>query len=133
MGISIIDNFDYRAGKPNFTRDLFENIEEMVAFPEVYLPTVFECNIKSGDRYRFNRNNEVDPILGKWRLVSAGSSGPVSGYTKDEINAKMNLKLDKPEIDGTEGQFLSLDVDGKTVFVDLPQYRSEERRGRERV
>ena len=24
MGISIIDNFDYRAGKPNFTRDLFE-------------------------------------------------------------------------------------------------------------
>ena len=119
MGISIIDNFDYRAGKPNFTRDLFENIEEMVAFPEMYLPTVFECNIKSGDRYRFNRNNEVDPILGKWRLVSAGSSGPVSGYTKDEINAKLDKKLDKPEIDGTEGQFLSLDVDGKTVFVDL--------------
>ena len=126
MGISIIDNFDYRAGKPNFTRDLFENIEEMVAFPEMYLPTVFECNIKSGDRYRFNANNEVDPILGKWRLVSAGTSGPVSGYTKDEINAKMNLKLDKPEIEGTEGQFLSLDVDGKTVFVDLPQYDDTE-------
>ena len=125
MGISIIDNFDYRAGKPNFTRDLFENIEEMVAFPEVYLPTVFECNIKSGDRYRFNRNNEVDPILGKWRLVT-GSGGPANGYTKDEINAKMNLKLDKPEIEGTEGQFLSLDVDGKTVFVDLPQYDDTE-------
>jgi hypothetical protein len=126
MGISIIDNFDYRAGKPNFTRDLFENIEEMVSFSEMYLPDVFEANVKSGDRYRFNRNNEVDPILGKWRLVSAGSSGPVSGYTKDEINAKMNLKLDKPEIDGTEGQFLSLDVDGKTVFVDLPQYDDTE-------
>ena len=125
MGISIIDNFDYRAGKPNFTRDLFENIEEMVAFPEMYLPTVFECNIKSGDRYRFNSNNEVDPILGKWRLVT-GSGGPANGYTKDEINAKLNLKLDKPEIDGTEGQFLSLDVDGKTVFVDLPQYDDTE-------
>lgn len=126
MGISIIDNFDYRAGKPNFTRDLFENIEEMVAFPEMYLPTVFECNIKSGDRYRFNANNEVDPILGKWRLVSSGTSGPVSGYTKDEINAKLDKKLDKPEIEGTEGQFLSLDVDGKTVFVDLPQYDDTE-------
>lgn len=126
MGISIIDNFDYRAGKPNFTRDLFENIEEMVAFPEMYLPTVFECNIKSGDRYRFNANNEVDPILGKWRLVNLGNSGPVSGYTKDEINAKLSLKLDKPEIEGTEGQFLSLDVDGKTVFVDLPQYDDTE-------
>ena len=125
MGISIIDNFDYRAGKPNFTRDLFENIEEMVAFPEMYLPTVFECNIKSGDRYRFNSNNEVDPILGKWRLV-AGSGGPANGYTKDEINARLNLKLDKPEIQGEEGQFLSLDADGKTVFVDLPQYDDTE-------
>ena len=102
MGISIIDNFDYRAGKPNFTRDLFETIEEMVSFSEMYLPDVFEANVKSGDRYRFNRNNEVDPILGKWRLVSVGSSGPVSGYTKDEINAKMNLKLDKPEVDGMD-------------------------------
>ena len=125
MGISIIDNFNYRAGKPNFERDLFENIEEMVAFREDYLPPVFECNLKSGDRYRYNVNNEVDPILGKWRLVT-GSGGPANGYTKDEINARLNLKLDKPEIDGTEGQFLSLDVDGKTVFVDLPQYDDTE-------
>ena len=82
MGISIIDNFNYRAGKPNFERDLFENIEEMVAFREDYLPPVFECNLKSGDRYRYNVNNEIDPILGKWRLV-AGSGGPANGYTKD--------------------------------------------------
>ena len=125
MGISIIDNFNYRAGKPNFERDLFEDIAEMVAFREDYLPPVFECNLKSGDRYRYNVNNEVDPILGKWRLVT-GSGGPANGYTKDEINARLNLKLDKPEIDGTEGQFLSLDVDGKTVFVDLPQYDDTE-------
>ena len=125
MGISIIDNFNYRAGKPNFERDLFEDVAEMVAFREDYLPPVFECNLKSGDRYRYNVNNEVDPILGKWRLV-AGSGGPVNGYTKDEINARLNLKLDKPEVDGTEGQFLSLDVDGKTVFVDLPQYDDTE-------
>lgn len=129
MGISIIDNFDYRAGKPNFTRDLFENIEEMVAFPEMYLPTVFECNIKSGDRYRYNANNEVDPILGKWRLVSANSSGPVSGYTKDEINLKLDKKLDKPETQGEEGQFLSLNAEGKNIFVDLPQYDDTEIRG----
>ena len=129
MGISIIDNFDYRAGKPNFTRDLFENIEEMVAFPEMYLPTVFECNIKSGDRYRYNANNEVDPILGKWRLVSASSSGPVSGYTKEEINSRLDKKLDKPDVQGEEGQFLSLDADGKNIFVDLPQYDDTEIRG----
>ena len=125
MGISIIDNFNYRAGKPNFERDLFEDVAEMVAFREDYLPPVFECNLKSGDRYRYNVNNEVDPILGKWRLVT-GSGGPASGYTKDEVNAKLDLKLDKPEVDGTEGQFLSLDADGKNIFVDLPQYDDTE-------
>jgi hypothetical protein len=98
----------------------------MVSFSEMYLPDVFEANVKSGDRYRFNRNNEVDPILGKWRLVSTGSSEPIEGYTKDEINTIMETKMDKPEVDGTEGQFLSLDVDGKTVFVDLPQYDDTE-------
>jgi hypothetical protein len=100
----------------------------MVSFSEMYLPSVFECNIKSGDRYRFNVNNEVDPILGKWRLVSTADSEPIEGYTKDEINAIMETKMDKPEVEGTTGQFLSLDVDGKNVFVDLPQYDDTELR-----
>ena len=126
MGISIIDNFNYRAGKPNFERDLFEDVADMASFPEVYLPPVFECNIKSGDRYRFNVNNDSDPILGKWRLVSTSDSGPIESYTKDEINAIMEAKMDKPEVEGTTGQFLSLDVDGKNVFVDLPQYDDTE-------
>ena len=87
MGISIIDNFDYRAGKPNFTRDLFDDLEAMVNFPEMYLPPVFEANLKStGDRYRYNVNNEIDPLTGKWRLVTPGD-GFAEGYTKDEINA----------------------------------------------
>ncbi len=128
MGISIIDNFDYRAGKPNFTRDLFATIEEMRDFPEMYLPEVFEANVvENGERYRYNINNEANPLTGKWRLVEGGS-GSNSGYSTDEIDAYMALKLDKPEIEGTEGQFLSLDADGKNIFVDLPQYDDTELR-----
>ena len=128
MGISIIDNFDYRAGKPNFTRDLFDDLEAMVNFPEMYLPPVFEANIKtSGDRYRYNVNNEVDPLTGKWRLVTPGD-GFAEGYTKDEINAYLELKMDKPEIDGTEGQVLSKDADGNNVFIDPLQYDDTELR-----
>ncbi len=128
MGISIIDNFDYRAGKPNFTRDLFATIEEMKNFPTMYLPEVFEANvIENGERYRYNVNNEENPLTGKWRLVEGGG-GSNSGYSTDEIDAYMALKLDKPEIEGTEGQFLSLDADGKNVFVDLPQYDDTELR-----
>ncbi len=130
MGISIIDNFDYRAGKPNFTRDLFEDLEALVAFPEMYLPPVFEANIKStGDRYRYNVNNEVDPLTGKWRLVTGGSGGPTESYTKDEINAYLDLKLDAPAVEGTEGQVLSKDEYGNNIFIDPLQYDDTELRG----
>ena len=128
MGISIIDNFDYRAGKPNFTRDLFDDLETMVNFPEMYLPPVFEANLKStGDRYRYNVNNEIDPLTGKWRLVTPGD-GFTESYTKDEINAYLGLKMDRPEIDGTEGQVLSKDADGNNVFIDPLQYDDTELR-----
>ena len=128
MGISIIDNFNYRAGKPNFERDLFEDVETMVAFPEMYLPPVFEANIKTtGDRYRYNVNNEVDPLTGKWRLV-VGGGGSNEGYTKSEINAYLELKLDKPEIEGTTGQILSISEEGKNIFIDPPQYDDTELR-----
>ena len=94
MGISIIDNFDYRAGKPNFTRDLFDDLESMVNFPEMYLPPVFEANIKTtGDRYRYNVNNEIDSLTGKWRLVTPGD-GFAEGYTKDEIN-RLNTEVSR--------------------------------------
>ena len=127
MGISIIDNFNYRAGKPNFERDLFEDVETMVAFPEMYLPPVFEANIKTtGDRYRYNVNNEVDPLTGKWRLVVGGGGGSNEGYTKSEINAYLELKLDKPEIEGTTGQILSISEEGKNIFIDPPQYDDTE-------
>ena len=127
MGISIIDNFNYRAGKPNFERDLFEDVAEMVAFPEMYLPPVFEANIKTtGDRYRYNVNNEVDPLTGKWRLVVGGGGGSNEGYTKSEINAYLELKLDKPEIEGTTGQILSISEEGKNIFIDPPQYDDTE-------
>jgi hypothetical protein len=128
MGISIIDNFDYRAGKPNFTRDLFDDLEAMVNFPEMYLPPVFEANLKStGDRYRYNVNNEIDPLTGKWRLVTPGD-GFAESYTKDEINAYLELKMDRPEVDGTEGQVLSKDADGNNVFIDPLQYDDTELR-----
>ena len=129
MGISILDNFDYRAGKPNFTRDLFATEEEMVAFPEMYLPSVFEFNVTdTGDRYRYNVNNDVDPVTGKWRLVTGGTGGSVDGYTKGEVNTLLNKKLDKPETDGTEGQVLTVQADGTNAYADVPTYDDTELR-----
>lgn len=70
MAIAISDNYKYLGKKPNFSRDLFATVDEMVAISENYLPSVFECNVtEDGKRYRYNVANEVDPVLGKWRVV----------------------------------------------------------------
>lgn len=91
MALSFIDNVDYRGKKPNFTRDLFDTIANMAAYSENYLPDVFvACCKETGKLYMFNRENESDATLGKWReYVSSNSSGTVAGditFTTDVGN-----------------------------------------------
>jgi len=68
---NVIDSFSMKSNKPNFDRDLFNTISEMVAFSERRLPEVFIASVKeTGMTYKYNKTNEVDPVLGKWRLLS---------------------------------------------------------------
>ena len=74
MGVSILDNWQYLGKKPDFTRQLFETVADMVAFNENYLAPVYECNvIEDGCRYRYQLTNDLDPDLGRWRKVEGGS------------------------------------------------------------
>ena len=82
MALSFLDNVDYRGKKPNFTRDLFETIVDMVDYNENYLPDVFlACNKETGKPYVYNRNNTVDETYGKWREVQGGEGGSVEWTT----------------------------------------------------
>ena len=97
MAVSILDNWDYRGKKPDFGRNLFETIDEMVAFSENYLPAVYECNVvENGNRYRYNVSNIEDPILGKWRLVesSGGAMDLTDYYKKTEVDTLLQNKVD---------------------------------------
>ena len=51
MASELFDNFRMNSDLPNFERDLFDTVDDMVAFSEDYLPDVFECNTKDGKRY----------------------------------------------------------------------------------
>ena len=42
MGVSILDNWKYLGKKPDFTRQLFETVADMVAFNEDFLAPVYE-------------------------------------------------------------------------------------------
>lgn len=98
MAISFLDNINIKKKAPNVERDLFATIEDMVAWSENYLPDVFETNvIETGKRYRYNRSNEVDLELGKWRVVGEGEGDVdlTDYYKKSEVNNLLEDKVDK--------------------------------------
>lgn len=142
MALSFLDNVDYRGKKPNFTRDLFETIVEMVAFSENYLPDIFiTCNKEDGKIYIFNRNNTVDVNFGKWRELQGGSGGAsdwdsligrpfkdIDGnvFTVDE-NGVLTVEIpevpiEKVKVNGTE---LEINSDDKSVDIIVPTLTSE--------
>lgn len=96
MAISLLDNIAIKKKSPNVERDLFATIADMAAFNENYLPDVFECNvIEDGNRYRYNRTNIVDEILGRWRLVESGASSTdlIDYYKKTEVDELLDGKV----------------------------------------
>ena len=125
MAVSILDNWDYRGKKPDFTRNLFQTVDEMVAFSENYLPPVYECNVvENGNRYRYNVSNIEDPILGKWRLVesSGGAMDLMDYYKKTEVDTLLQNKVDvDPDKDLmllTERQQLADNTDESHKFIE---------------
>lgn len=97
MAVSMLDNISYKGKKPDNVRSYFETIADMVAFSENYLPDVYItlCG-EDNNQYKFVRSNEVDPILGKWRLLEGGGGGDLSSYyTKTETNNLLDNKVDK--------------------------------------
>lgn len=104
MAISLLDNIAIKKKSPNVERDLFATIADMAAYNENYLPDVFECNvIEDGNRYRYNRTNIVDGILGKWRVVESGAGAELIDYYKKTETDEL---LDK-KVSAEEGKGLS--------------------------
>ena len=89
MAISLIDNLKIQNKKQNVERDSFVSIADMVAYSPKYLPNLFHTMCEeTGKMYVYNVNNDIDPVLGKWRELSNGggtpSPTPENYYTKAE-------------------------------------------------
>lgn len=96
-GISILEGFDYKGQLPNFGRDMFYTVADMVAFNENYLPDIFTTNVvEDGKTYKYQRSNIVDPVLGRWREEGGGGSADLSAYPKrTEVETLLEDKVDK--------------------------------------
>lgn len=92
MALSLGSGIDYQGTENNFARDRFVTLADMVAKPAKNLPKMFIslCE-ETGKAYLYNKNNEADPELGKWRPLvpetgagSGASSNPIVILTAAE-------------------------------------------------
>ena len=86
MAISLIDNLKIQNKKQNVERDSFATIADMVSYSPNYLPNIFHAMCEeTGKMYVYNVNNDIDPVLGKWREYGSGGGTGIAGKSAYEI------------------------------------------------
>ena len=105
MAISLIDNLKIQNKKQNVERDSFVTIADMVAYSPNYLPNLFHTMCEeTGKMYVYNVNNDIDPVLGKWREYGSG------------IGTDEKVKLTSTS---TDAKYLNELIDNSTIEVDV--------------
>lgn len=103
----IVKTQGYQLDSPqqNFVRDSFPTLADMLAYDTAMLPPVFHSMVdEDGKLYTYWENNEVDPVLGKWRLGAGGGQGgdtlnvdelpdPSSCQEGDVVNLRQDLDI----------------------------------------
>ena len=108
--MKITENFTYIGTSQNFERDSYATLAEMKAVADKRMPDIFTATCKeTGKFYIYNKNNEVDETLGKWREISVNSDDYV---TKTYVDTEIAKKADTDHTHTT--------VNGHTVESDVP-------------
>ena len=108
--MKITENFTYIGTSQNFERDSYATLAEMKAVVDKRMPDIFTATCKeTGKFYIYNKNNEVDETLGKWRELSIDGDNYV---TKTYVDTELAKKADTDHTHTT--------VNGHTVESDVP-------------
>lgn len=105
MAISLIDNLKIQNKKQNVERDSFVTIADMVAYSPNYLPNLFHTMCEeTGKMYVYDVNNDIDPVLGKWKEYGSG------------VGTDEKVKLTSTS---TDAKYLNELIDNSTIEVDV--------------
>ena len=112
--MKITENFTYIGTSQNFERDSYATLAEMKAVVDKRMPDIFTATCKeTGNFYIYNKNNEIDETLGKWREVSSGASSGSSGTAEDTAYTNESF----PQYDNVD---LALDALFNKVYYVKP-------------
>ena len=115
--MKITENFTYIGTSQNFERDSYKTLAEMKAVVDKRMPDIFTATCKeTGKFYIYNKSNEVDETLGKWREI--GGSCDCQEET-DTVDFSTWSEFQSPEandivLDGQGGAI----IDDSNVSVD---------------
>ena len=105
MAISLGSNLSLHTRLVLDDRTLMDSILEMRDYPENFLPDIGYCfNKEDGKMYVFNRSNDIDPVLGKWREYGSG------------VGTDETVKLTSTS---TDAKYLNELIDNSTIEVDV--------------
>ena len=117
--MKITENFEYIGTQQNFERDSYATLAEMKAVVDKRMPDIFTATCKeTGKFYIYNKNNEIDEILGKWREIGGSScdcqeeTDTVDFSTWSEYST--GIEVDGIILDGQGGAI----IDDSNVSVD---------------
>lgn len=111
MAISIGASLALHSRLPLDDRTIMATIEEMRDYPENFLPDVAYCFVKAdGKMYTFNRDNDIDPVLGKWRKQESGTG---DDSISESIEVATNVGLIK------EGTVFSAGTSVEDILKEL--------------
>ena len=117
--MKITENFTYIGTSQNFERDSYATLAEMKAVVDKRMPDIFTATCKeTGKFYIYNKNNEVNETLGKWREVGVSScdcqeeTDTVDFSTWSEYST--GIEVDGIILDGQGGAI----IDDSNVSVD---------------
>lgn len=112
MAISIGSSLALHSRLPLDDRTIMETIEEMKNYPENFLPDMAYCFVKEdGKMYKFNRSNDTDPLLGKWRKFT--QDGASDSSIENPIAVAINVGLIK------EGTVFSAGTSVEDILKEL--------------
>lgn len=85
MALTVSSNLDFKGTASNFVRDSFKTLQEMKSFKENFLdPGHISFCEEDRNTYKYDPNNAIDQITGKWRLFGGGITYyEVSNITED--------------------------------------------------
>lgn len=115
MAIKIGDNLNYSGVKPDFVRQQYATFEDMLAVRDNTMPPIYLAYcLEDKNIYKYDKDNEVDPVTGKFRLFQSGGGG-----------GTVDTEMSDTSTNAVQNKVIKAYVDGKTPLEEMPEPSAE--------